>query len=217
MTRSRSPEDRYRSRSRSPKRERSRDRRSRSREERRSRSRDGRRSRSREDRREHNSQWKDSSGTYKKNEQTSKCIGVFGLDFDTTEREVERKFRHYGRIEHLVLVWNHRENRNKGFGFITFAHVEDAEEAVKDMNGRTIEGRAVRVDYSFTKHGNKEHMYDEGGVRKQEFRDPNFRPDPQRRARRSRTPPRRSRSPRRRSRTPPRSSRRSRSRDRYRH
>jgi len=190
MGRSRSrSHDRYRSRSR--------DRRSRSRDR-----------RSRSPRPVHNAQWKDETGTYKKNEQTSRCVGIFGLDFDTTERELERKFQPYGRIDSTVLVWNHRENRNKGFGFITFAHVEDAEEAVKDMNGRTIEGRSVRVDFSFTKHGNKEHMYDDRGVRKDEFRDPNFRPERRRRSPSPRYRSRRSPSPR------YRSSRRSRSRGR---
>merc|ERR1712170_146163 len=114
--------------------------------------------------------WRNSDGTYKKNNRTSRCVGIFGLDWDTTERELERKFQRYGRIEKTVLVWNHKERRNKGFGFVTFEDIRSAEDAVKDMNGRTIEGRPVRVDFSFTKHGNKEHMYDDRtGERKPEY------------------------------------------------
>jgi len=141
--------------------------------------------------------WRNQDGTYKKNDRISKCVGIFGLDWDTTERELERKFQRYGRIEKTVLVWNHKERRNKGFGFVTFEDARSAEDAVKDMNGRTIEGRPVRVDFSFTKHGNKEHMYDDRGERKPEFeKKERSRTPPYRGGRDSRSPPpRRSRSP----------------------
>ena len=57
----------------------------------------------------------------------------------------------YGQIVKCVMVMNRVENRSKGFGFVTYERIDEAEEAVKEMNGRTIEGRTVRVDYSFTK------------------------------------------------------------------
>merc|ERR1712066_514786 len=94
---------------------------------------------------------KDSHGKWKKNEKPSKCVGVFGLDWNTSERELERKMLRYGKIVKCVLVMNRAERRSKGFGFVTYDRVEDAVEAVEDMNGRTIEGRAVRVDFSYTR------------------------------------------------------------------
>jgi len=57
----------------------------------------------------------------------------------------------YGQIVKCVMVMNRAENRSKGFGFVTYERIDEAEEAVTEMNGRTIEGRTVRVDYSFTK------------------------------------------------------------------
>merc|ERR1712178_322471 len=94
---------------------------------------------------------KDSHGKWKKNENPSKCVGVFGLDWNTSERELERKMSRYGKIVKCVLVQNRAERRSKGFGFVTYDRLDDAVEAVEDMNGRTIEGRAVRVDFSYTK------------------------------------------------------------------
>ena len=94
---------------------------------------------------------KDSHGKWKKNENPSKCVGVFGLDWNTSERELERKMSRYGKIVKCVLVQNRAERRSKGFGFVTYDRMDDAVEAVEDMNGRTIEGRAVRVDFSYTK------------------------------------------------------------------
>ena len=40
----------------------------------------------------------------KKNEEQSPCVGVFGLDWDTSERELERKFSKYGRLANCVLA-----------------------------------------------------------------------------------------------------------------
>jgi len=149
---------RHRSRSRSPRRSSRRDRRSRSRSRdrrrrSRSRSRDRRPYKSGADRRyEHNAHLKDSRGHYRKNDKESKCIGVFGLDWDTTERELERKFSKYGEITGCTLIWDNQRNHSRGFGFVTFSTVDAAAEAVEAMNGRTIEGRTVRVDFSYTKN-----------------------------------------------------------------
>lgn len=112
------------------------------------------------------------------------------MDWNTPERELERKFGKYGKIERCVLIWNHRERRSKGFGFVTFYEIEDAIAAVEGMNGRTLDGREVRVDFSYTKEGK-------------------LRDAPRRSRSRSR-----SRSPARRSRRKSRSHSRSRSRDR---
>ena len=100
--------------------------------------------------RDYNYEHKDERGYYKKNHNSSKCIGVFGLDWDTTERELERRFKKFGEINGCVLIWNHKTNRSKGFGFVTYDDIEAAEMAVEEMNGTIIEGRKVRVDFSFT-------------------------------------------------------------------
>lgn len=119
----------------------------------------------------------------------STCVGVFGLHRETTSKEFEYQMQKFGRVAHTVLVWNHRERCNKGFGFITYENLDDAATAVKEMNGRTLDGRTVRVDFSFSKVGNKEHMYDSEGKRKAEYCDPNYKPP-----RYDRSPPRRYRS-----------------------
>merc|ERR1712151_388003 len=95
--------------------------------------------------RDYNYEHKDERGYYKKNHNSSKCIGVFGLDRDTTERELERRFKKFGEINGCVLIWNHKTNRSKGFGFVTYDDVEAAEMAVEEMNGTIIEGSKVRV------------------------------------------------------------------------
>merc|ERR1712066_703692 len=40
---------------------------------------------------------------------------------------------------------------SRGFGFITFRHLEDAKDARRAMSGRKLDGRTIRVDYSITR------------------------------------------------------------------
>lgn len=90
---------------------------------------------------------------HKKNENPSKVVGVFGMDWQTDDRYLEEKFSKFGRIEKCVVVWNHSARRSRGYGFVTFEDVESATDAVETMNGKMFDGREIRVDYSFTKEG----------------------------------------------------------------
>merc|ERR1712142_1005762 len=99
-------------------------------------------------------------------------IGNLGSDPPSTT-EVEKEFSYYGKLQ---SVWIAR--RPPGFAYVEF---EDSRDACKDLDGRTVFGRRIKVEIS---HGRK------------------------RESRRSRSPRRRSRSPRRnRSRSPRRKSR----------
>jgi len=145
MRDSRSPSPRRRSRS-PPRRSRSPRRRSRSR------SRD-RRSRSKDNAvdRRYNSQVDSTGKKYKECGQKSNVIGIFNMDFNTSERKLEREMERFGRVQRVVIVERRDSRRSAGYGFVTFDHEDDAEDAVKSMNGQMFDGREVRVDFSFTK------------------------------------------------------------------
>merc|ERR1711931_387793 len=95
-------------------------------------------------------------------------IGNLGSDPPSTT-EVEKEFSYYGKLQ---SVWIAR--RPPGFAYVEFEDGRDARDACKDLDGRTVFGRRIKVEIS---HGRK------------------------RESRRSRSPRRRSRSPRRRSRS----------------
>jgi len=93
-------------------------------------------------------------GSYKTNlENPSNVIGVFGMSYYTDDRTLEDKFSKFGRIERCTVVWSHMYNRSRGYGFVTYRDERDAAAAVKEMNGRTLDGREIRVDFSFSKDG----------------------------------------------------------------
>ncbi|KAG1298943.1 hypothetical protein G6F66_001256 [Rhizopus arrhizus] len=149
----------HRSRSRSPPRRYSPDRRSRRHS--RSRSKDNKRSRksghsprrrSRSPRYRRRSPRRDDKefhGTREEPE-ASNILGVFGLSLRTREGDLEDVFRQFGSIEKVTIVYDHRSNKSRGFGFVYFKDQTDATRARDAMNGTDIDERKIRVDYSVT-------------------------------------------------------------------
>ncbi|KAG9343379.1 hypothetical protein JZ751_014360 [Albula glossodonta] len=71
---------------------------------------------------------------------------VGGLSFDTTEESLEEAFAKYGNISKIDVIRDRETNRSRGFGFVTFENPEDAKDALEGMNGKSVDGRMIRVD-----------------------------------------------------------------------
>merc|ERR1712127_19547 len=94
----------------------------------------------------------DSTGKlYKQCGERSNVIGVFNMNFDTSDRKLEREMEKFGKVERVVLVQRRDSRRSAGYGFVTFEKENDAEDAVKKLNGTQFDGREIRVDYSYSK------------------------------------------------------------------
>jgi nucleolar protein 4 len=51
-------------------------------------------------------------------------------------------------IKHAVVVCDKETKKSKQFGFVTFADAEDADSALKELNGSKMDGKIIRVDYA---------------------------------------------------------------------
>ncbi|KAK4519160.1 prephenate dehydratase [Mucor velutinosus] len=80
----------------------------------------------------------------------SNILGVFGLSLRTREVDLEEVFREFGTIEKVTIVYDHRSNRSRGFGFVYFKDQAEATRARDALNGIDIDDRKIRVDYSVT-------------------------------------------------------------------
>lgn len=74
---------------------------------------------------------------------------------DTTSDVVEKYFKRYGPIESLRIIRDYYSNESKGFCFIKFERLSHATKALEEMNGKSIEGKSVRVDYAIPKNESK--------------------------------------------------------------
>ncbi|VDK36830.1 unnamed protein product, partial [Anisakis simplex] len=65
-------------------------------------------------------------------------IYVGRLPFRAGERDLERFFRGYGKITEVLM--------KNGYCFVEFADNRDAEDAVRELNGRTLMGDRIVVE-----------------------------------------------------------------------
>ena len=59
-------------------------------------------------------------------DESNRCLGVFGLSNETSQKDLKDHFQKFGKIEHVHLITDSRTCVSKGFGFVTFEMHEDA-------------------------------------------------------------------------------------------
>ncbi|TDH05544.1 hypothetical protein EPR50_G00123360 [Perca flavescens] len=71
---------------------------------------------------------------------------IGGLSFETNEESLAAAFGKYGNIEKVDVIRDKESGKSRGFGFVKYDNCEDAKDALEGMNGKTLDGRSIRVD-----------------------------------------------------------------------
>jgi len=72
---------------------------------------------------------------------------VGNLSFETTEATLTAEFGKDGRkVASVSIVMDRDTGRPRGFAFVEMASDEDAQGAIKALNGSQIDGRTLRVN-----------------------------------------------------------------------
>ena len=72
-------------------------------------------------------------------------IYVGNLSFSATEDQVRALFAEHGTVESVALPIDRETGRPRGFGFIEMSQ-SDASRAIQAVNGKELDGRALRVN-----------------------------------------------------------------------
>ncbi|XP_051824383.1 RNA-binding motif protein, X chromosome-like isoform X3 [Antechinus flavipes] len=71
---------------------------------------------------------------------------IGGLNTETNEKALESVFGKYGRIVEVLLMKDRETNKSRGFAFVTFESPADAEDAARDMHGKSLDGKPIKVE-----------------------------------------------------------------------
>jgi len=74
-----------------------------------------------------------------------KKIYVGNLPWSTTDAELNDMFASYGTVHSAVVITDRETGRSRGFGFVEMDQ-ENAENAIREADGKDIGGRALRVN-----------------------------------------------------------------------
>lgn len=77
----------------------------------------------------------------------SKRLYVGNLPYTTDEHQLRQMFEDSGKTVADVHVVTDRETgRSRGFGFVELESEDEAQQAISELNGREIDGRALTVN-----------------------------------------------------------------------
>jgi len=71
---------------------------------------------------------------------------VGNLSFNTTETDLQDLFAQAGAVQEVTLMQDKFTGKSRGFAFVTMGSEADAQKAITDFNGKTVEGRPLTVN-----------------------------------------------------------------------
>jgi RNA recognition motif-containing protein len=71
---------------------------------------------------------------------------VGSLAYSVTDQELEEFFASVGTVSSARVLLDRETNRSRGFGFVEMSTDEEAQKAVKELNGKELNGRALIVN-----------------------------------------------------------------------
>jgi RNA recognition motif-containing protein len=73
-------------------------------------------------------------------------IYVGNLSYGMSEDELRDAFGAFGEVSSVKILMDRETGRSRGFGFVEMPNQSEAETAIAQLNGKDVEGRALRIN-----------------------------------------------------------------------
>jgi RNA recognition motif-containing protein len=93
----------------------------------------------------------------------AKRIYVGGLAYATSDQELEELFAKSGTVNSASVVTDKYTGQSKGFGFVDMENDNEAETAIRTLNGTTLGGRTLTVNEAKPREDRPRSNYGGGG------------------------------------------------------
>jgi len=70
---------------------------------------------------------------------------VSNLSFQTTDEDLKKLFSQYGSVSSAKVILDRETGRSRGFGFVEMEADGEANDAIKNLNNKEVEGRTMSV------------------------------------------------------------------------
>jgi cold-inducible RNA-binding protein len=92
-------------------------------------------------------------GNLRKENAMGRRLYVGNLAWTVSDQDLRDAFAEAGAVENAQVIMDRATNRSRGFGFVEMATDDDAETAIKTLNGRDIKGRPIKVNEAQARTG----------------------------------------------------------------
>ena len=69
-----------------------------------------------------------------------------GLAYEVNDARLEEIFAPHGTVESAKVISDRMTGRSRGFGFVEMSSEAEAQEAINNLNGTTVDGRSLTVN-----------------------------------------------------------------------
>ncbi len=73
-------------------------------------------------------------------------IYVGNLSYGMSEDELRDAFGAFGEVSSVKILMDRETGRSRGFGFVEMPTQGEAEQAIAQLNGKDVGGRALRIN-----------------------------------------------------------------------
>ena len=73
-------------------------------------------------------------------------IYVSNLSFNVQDEDLREFFAEYGEVTSARVIMDKFTNKSRGFGFVEMSDDAAAQKAIAELDGATVDGRAIRVN-----------------------------------------------------------------------
>lgn len=73
-------------------------------------------------------------------------IFVGNLSYQTSQDDLQAAFAQFGAVERVHIVTDRDTGQSRGFAFVEMTERKDAENAIAQLNGTELNGRAINVN-----------------------------------------------------------------------
>jgi len=73
-------------------------------------------------------------------------IYVGNLSYSLDSDQLRKIFEDYGTVTSAEVVYDRNTNRSRGFGFVEMPEEEEANAAIRGLNGKEVSGRSLNVN-----------------------------------------------------------------------
>jgi RNA recognition motif-containing protein len=71
---------------------------------------------------------------------------VGGLPYSMTDQDLNDLFASEGKVVSAVVIKDKFSGQSKGFGFVEMEDLKEGQNAIKTLNGKELNGRAIMVN-----------------------------------------------------------------------
>lgn len=78
----------------------------------------------------------------------STTVYISNLSYERDRNGIRSLFKRYGTIKQIKIIVEPKTNQSRGMAFVEMGSIEEATEAIKDLNGRVIDGRTAKANFA---------------------------------------------------------------------